>query len=87
MTSLPEETPYIPNDVTVSTREDAEKVIAAMKEIVSKYGVACAEDLNDLVGVPSVYLDHMWGWKSLDGAKIHETKEGYLICLPPAEPI
>lgn len=85
MTTLPEETPYVPKDLTVATKEDAEKVVAALKEIVGEFGSACAEDLNDLIGVPSVYLDHMWGWNSLNGIKIHETKAGYLICLPPAE--
>lgn len=91
---LPKQPPYIPRgsrhqvgEVIVSTREEAEMVVEALTEIISKYDVASVGDLNDLLGLATTYVDNNWGWTFLNSVVIRQIREGYLIDLPPAEPL
>lgn len=75
------------SDIVIISREEAELVIERLNDIVDKYDVASVADLYDLVGLPSSYVDNKWGWTSLAYANIRQIREGFLIDLPPVEPI
>jgi hypothetical protein len=58
-----------------------------MTDIIDVYKVASVTDLHDLVGLPSTYVDNKWGWENLSYANVRQIREGYLLDLPPVEPI
>lgn len=74
-------------DFILATREEAELVVERMNDIIETYDVVSVADLNDLVGFPTTHVDNKWGWTFLVGVNIIQTREGYLIDLPPADPI
>jgi hypothetical protein len=51
------------------------------------YEVVSVADLNDLVGFETSYVDQKWGWTYLGNARVRPIREGFLVDLPPAEPI
>jgi hypothetical protein len=74
-------------DFICSSREDAEKVLEQMGDILDQYGVVTVQDLNNTVGWPSEYTDNNWGWDFLGDVAIRQVREGFLIDLPPAQHI
>lgn len=74
-------------DFILSSREDADLVLERMKDVIDQYEVVSVADLNELVGFPSSHIDQKWGWSYLGDVRIRQIREGYLIDLPPAEPI
>lgn len=78
-----------PEDVAIvlASREDAERVLEGLNTIIDSYEVASWADLNDLMGQPSNHVDNKWGWVGVVDAPIRQIREGFLIELPPAEPI
>lgn len=91
---LPDQPPHAPprrrqdvEEVILVSREEAELVIERMTDIIDKYEVVSIADLMDLVGMPSTYVDNNWGWTSLNYANVRQIREGYLIDLPPVEPL
>jgi len=75
------------NQVILSNRDEAETVLERLLDIINQYDVASVADLYDLVGLSTTHIDNKWGWTFLAGVDIRQTREGYLIDLPPAEPI
>ena len=75
------------DDFILSSREEAELVLERMNDILDTYEVASVADLNDLVGMPTSHTDNKWGWVYLGDVQVRQTREGYLLDLPPAEPI
>lgn len=71
----------------ISSREDAEQVLERMNDIIDQYEVVSIADFNDLVGFPTSAVDNKWGWTFLGDVQVRQIREGYLIDLPPAEPI
>lgn len=93
-TMLPDQPPYSPpsrhqdqGELIVISRTDAENVVERLSDIIDKYEVASVADLHALVGLPATYVDNKWGWTNLAFANIKQVREGYLIDLPPVEPI
>lgn len=78
---------HVRDEIIISSREEAEKVLEVMNEIIDQYEVASVQDLNDLVGLASTHTDQKWGWVFLGDAQIQQVREGYFLNLPPAEPI
>ncbi len=74
-------------DLILTTREEADSVLENMTNIVDQYQVASVADLNEIVGLPTNPIDNKWGWSNLSGATVRQIREGYLLDLPPAEPI
>lgn len=83
----PRVTTYDREDFIISSKEEAELVLERMNDIVDTYEVASVADLHDLVGLPTSHTDNKWGWSRLGDVHIRQVREGYLIELPPAEPI
>jgi hypothetical protein len=74
-------------DFIIASREETELVLERMQDILDLYEIVSVADLNDLLGVEGPYTDNKWGWSSVGDARIREIREGYLLDLPPAEPI
>lgn len=74
-------------DIILTTRIDAENVIEELAKMIERYEVASVADLYELVGLPSAHTDNKWGWAQLKYANVRQTRDGYLIELPPAEAI
>lgn len=74
-----------PGTYLYSSKEDAERVLEAMVQIIDGYGIISVADLNDLVGLPSTYVDNKWGWSKLINVHILQEGEKYSIDLPPVE--
>lgn len=69
----------------LSSRSEAELVVERLSDIIDKYEVASVADLYELVGLPSSYVDNTWGWTSLSYVNVRQTRDGFVIDLPPAE--
>lgn len=77
----------IREDFILSSRDDADTVLERMNDILEQYEIVSVADFNELVGYPSTPIDNRWGWTSLGDVQIRQLRDGYLIDLPPAEPI
>ena len=89
-TMLPDQPPRYSRDqadIILASNEDAASVLDRLTEIVDQYQMASVADLHDLVGLPTTYIDNKWGWTDLRFSKVRQTREGFLLDLPPIEPI
>lgn len=77
----------VTGDVFFVQREDAERVLFQMHELISTYGVASVSDLMELCNRDWNFVDTKWGWVFLGDARIAQLREGYLLDLPQPEPI
>jgi hypothetical protein len=77
----------LPTDFILSSKEEAEMVLERMNDIIDQYQVASAADLKELMGIPHTPIDRKWGWVYLGNTTVIQTSGGFLIDLPPAEPI
>lgn len=71
------------NDVQLPTKEDAEKVISAMRNIIKDFGCVSLCDFFDLVGIPVTHKEHRVGWYNLDNVGYAQSRRGWLIDFPP----
>jgi hypothetical protein len=78
---------YSRDEFILASREEAELVLERMNDIIDTYQIVSVSDLNELVGFPTSHVDQKWGWVNLAAAQIHQIREGYLLDLPPAEPL
>lgn len=74
-------------EIVLISRDEADLVIERLTDIIDVYKVATVADLHDLVGLPSTYVDNKWGWENLSYANVRQIREGFLLDLPPVEPI
>lgn len=70
-----------------SAKDDAERVLQTMQDIIDQYGLVSLADVNSMIGEIGNYTDEKWGWVILPGADIRQTRDGYLLMLPQAEAI
>ncbi len=74
--------------LVLSDRADADIVLERMTDIIDTHGAVSLADLQDLLGQPAgPHTDNKWGWTNLANVSIRQIREGYLIDLPPADPI
>lgn len=69
------------------SREEAELVLERMHDIIDEYDVVSVADLHELTALPTAHTDNNYGWTSLGYAQVRQTRQGYLLDLPPAEKI
>lgn len=74
-------------DIILSSREEADLVVERLSDIINQYDFACLADLFELVGLPSSYTDQKWGWTFLPDIEVRQVREGWLLDLPPVDPI
>lgn len=75
------------DEILLESRGEAEAVIDALFEIVSKYDQVTVADLYDCVGITGNYTDQKWGWTDIRGSTVARVKGGYLLDLPRPEPL
>jgi hypothetical protein len=72
-------------DIILETRDDAERVIDALREAAERYGHVTVGDLYETVGIDPVSTDHEWGWQLRDlmaaHVKLIDAGE-YLVSMP-----
>ena len=74
--------PYYDTNIAYGTREEAEKILDSMLEVVDKYGSVTVADMYDLSDMQASYISAAYGWRNLDGVSVISEKEGYFIELP-----
>lgn len=75
------------DEIILESRGEAEEVLDALYELLSKYDSASVSALYELTGISGNYTDDKWGWTSLQGASVSHVRNGYLINLPKPEPL
>ena len=75
------------NDVIFAQKEDAERVLEQMIDIIDQYQVVSWADLCAMCEWDSSPIDNKWGWTYLTNVQIRQTRDGYLIDLPALEAI
>lgn len=70
------------DDLTFSSRADAEDVRAAMLELIDEYQVASVKDLYSYAGLKSDFTMEKYGWYDLSDSTIRRVPEGWLLSLP-----
>jgi hypothetical protein len=70
-----------------SSKEDAEKVLEALKNLLPKWGNVTLADLYDLSGLPTTHAHQKWGWAHFDHSSIHQNENDWWLILPEAEEI
>lgn len=76
-----------PNEIFLANRSDAENVVERLIDIIDKYDNASLADLYELIGQQTSHVDYKWGWTYLHNVDIRQTRDGFLIDLPPLEAI
>lgn len=82
--ALPE---FTLHDVVIEKEEDAALVLDNLSGIKSVFGFASVEDYYNFVGVEATFADARWGWRTLEGVDVRETRGGWRLNLPQPEPI
>ncbi len=75
------------DDVSVSTRGEAEDIVCRLQEACEEYGAARVGDLYDMAGVPCDQTYYKYGWTSVTSAQIIRCRDGYIMKMPKAYPI
>lgn len=78
---------YRCDNVVVSTRGEAERILTDMEAALERFGVVSVADLYDMAGITSSYTDNKYGWKSMEDITTLRTSEGYIIKCPKAVPL
>lgn len=73
------------DEIVLSTRREADEVIAQMFDVLSRFQQVTVADLYDMVNVTPDYTDRKYGWTDLGSADIRRVSEGYLLVLPRPE--
>ena len=74
-------------NILFDSRETAENVLEASKEIINKYGFVTIADMYDLSGLDAPYTGQKYGWVDLKEAKIIRVRQGYKLLLLEIIPI
>jgi hypothetical protein len=73
--------------VTITTRGEAERVLDILGEWCEKTGYVSVADYYDSVGLRPSSTDFKWGWYNLRRVQVVATNGGWMLDMPPAEPI
>lgn len=77
------------DNVVFDNRGDAERVLAAMEEIIAMSGIVTVAQFYDLAEVEEdvSWTTNKFGWKSVKNARISRDADEYCILLPKAMPL
>lgn len=70
-----------------SAREDAEAMLEGLGTIIDDYEIATLADLYEMMGLPHTHVDNTWGWTSIVRAEVRQSRDGYILELPPLQSI
>lgn len=85
--SRPQRSRHDDTEIIFGSRSDAELVLERLQDITDQYVVASIADLNEIVGLPTSPIDNKWGWDSVRFAEVRQTRDGFVLTLPPAQAI
>jgi hypothetical protein len=74
-------------EIIFGSRSDAELVLERLQDVIDQFQVTSMADLNEIVGLQTSHIDHKWGWENVRFAEIRQTRDGFVLNLPPAQPI
>jgi hypothetical protein len=70
------------DEIILDNRDDALEVLENLLARVERYGTASVADFYDYIGVTGGFTDQAYGWKSLAGADVRQTRKGFVFDLP-----
>ena len=70
------------DELILDNHADAMDVLENLVARVDRYGSASVADLYDYLGVTGGFTDQAYGWKSLAGADVRQTRKGFVFDLP-----
>lgn len=75
------------SEYVMETQEEAELVVETLGNVIEQFEFATLEDLKELLGQPTSFVDTNWGWSSLAYVDIRRVRDGWLVTFPPVEHI
>lgn len=75
------------DDFILVSREEAATALDQLNNILDQYEVVSLFDVKVTLELDASPIDNKWGWLDLSDARIVQVREGFLLDLPPAEPI
>lgn len=76
------------DEIVLQSRDEAERVLDRMFDLIGRYDSATVADLYELVGLNSTHTDQKWGWTDVRGASVSRVRSGgYLLDLPEPQPL
>lgn len=83
----PRSTRQAREEFVIPSRKEAEEILELMNDVIDNYQVVSVADYYEMVDQPMSPVDQKWGWSFLGDVQILQVRGGYIIDLPPAEPI
>lgn len=75
-------------DVIVRNRGEAEALLAALDDIMDRYGVVSVLDLYDMAGLPTKQSYNRYGWENIRSARIVQLRDGrHVLKMPRMVPL
>jgi len=74
-------------EILLVSKADADRVLETMSELIDRYDAVSVADLYSLLGHPTNYIDNNWGWTELVFANVLQTQDGWMLDLPPVQPL
>lgn len=78
---------YSADEIIYPSFAKAEEVKTCMEELIERFQLASIADLYDLSNLTCNYTDNKYGWKSLGNAHVEQVPDGWIIVLPPPQPL
>lgn len=75
------------DEFAFTTRGDAERVLAELEGLQTRYGLVRLFDFYEAIGVTPDHTFVKYGWTNIKGTKIESSPNGYFLKLPRAMPI
>lgn len=75
------------NQIILYSKSEAENVLERLTDIIDQYETVSVADLYQLLEIETSPIDNKWGWTYLHNTEIRQVREGYLLDLPPVEPL
>lgn len=73
--------------IVFETPEEAENILKKIGEVIETYDSVSLANVYDLCGLVSTRADNDYGWNTVDGMEVVETRNGYELHLPKPKPI
>ena len=75
------------DEITFTSRGDAEDVLDRLDEMIEQYGMARVGDIYDMVGKSCSYTAYNYGWTNLREARVVRSGSDYALELPRVKPL
>lgn len=75
------------DEITFTSRGDAEDVLDRLDEMIEQYGMARVGDIYDMVGKSCSYTAYNYGWTNLREARVVRSGSDYALELPRIKPL